>query len=110
MILFQLITWVRGGGVACQKTPTSDDIIFEHPLIHASQISQLWPLLSHSAGEVFFLPYVVQAKSVFGHLLFTEPELWVIFRYIALQVTRQDSLPQVKLDKTLNLCLFGVWF
>ena len=28
--------------------------------------------------------------------------------YIALQQTRQDSVPQVKLGKTLNLQLFGV--
>jgi hypothetical protein len=33
-----------------------------------------------------------------------------LLRYIALQQTRQDSLPQVKLGKTLNLRLFGVCF
>ena len=31
-------------------------------------------------------------------------------RYIALQGTTQESLPQVKLGKTLNLRLFGVRF
>ena len=56
------------------------------------------------AANLVFSPYVLRVD--FKGLISSKVSSW----FIALQVTSQDSLPQVKLGKTLNLRLFGVCF
>ena len=58
-----------------------------------------------------FLMSKIKSESIFlikYYIITILNFFWSILAYIALQQTRQDSLPQVKLGKTLNLRLF--WF
>ena len=82
------------------------------PKLNTHVIDFLWIL---KFCELLFRPDLGKR----GCLKYTlELEIWrltnnilaYIYLYIALQGTRQESLPQVKLGKTLNLRLFDVCF
>ena len=52
-----------------------------------------------------------QFRLIIGSVRYNiKPLCYCAYRYIALQGTRQESVPQVKLGKTLNLRVFGVCF